>query len=292
MNENKLFYDIAGMHLCIASDGPLTEEPKWQQFRRLSAESAQNGSNGVPDYTYRIHWAEDLPKQIGQPLQETETVCRYPDNIRYYRLRKTAPFHAAAKTGEREMSITVLKQNAPWGQNAQQLFDLLSLPWLLLKKDRLIIHGAYIETEGRGIIFSAPSGTGKSTQALLWKRYKNAEIINGDRVAIGMENGKLYAWSMPVSGTSEDCIAKTLPVQAIVFLSQAKENTARKMTDEEAFAALAKNAYFAPTYSEGLPRHYSTILSVSETKKLWHMACLPDESAVKALSSALNHSQK
>ncbi|WP_370839368.1 hypothetical protein [Intestinibacter bartlettii] len=33
----------------------------------------------------------------------------------------------------------------------------------------------------KGILFSAPSGTGKSTQADLWEKYENAEIINGDR---------------------------------------------------------------------------------------------------------------
>ena len=47
---------------------------------------------------------------------------------------------------------------------------------ILLKYNGIILHSSFINFENKAILFSAPSGTGKSTQADLWKKYKNAEI--------------------------------------------------------------------------------------------------------------------
>ena len=39
----------------------------------------------------------------------------------------------------------------------------------LLANDRLILHASVIRQKNHVILFSAPSGTGKSTQAELWR---------------------------------------------------------------------------------------------------------------------------
>ena len=51
----------------------------------------------------------------------------------------------------------------------------------MLGYDTLLMHGAVIAVGNKAWLFTAPSGTGKSTQAELWERYRNAEQINGDR---------------------------------------------------------------------------------------------------------------
>ena len=35
--------------------------------------------------------------------------------------------------------------------------------------DRMLVHGALLSFQGEGYLFAAPSGTGKSTHALLWR---------------------------------------------------------------------------------------------------------------------------
>lgn len=62
--------------------------------------------------------------------------------------------------------------------------SLFALERRMLQKDSFILHSAYIRHRGRAILFSAPSGTGKSTQASLWAQYAGAEIINGDRALL------------------------------------------------------------------------------------------------------------
>ena len=55
-----------------------------------------------------------------------------------------------------------------------------------------------IAFQNKAILFSAPSGTGKSTQADLWQKYvRGVEIINGDRAIIGIEDNGVKAYGLP-----------------------------------------------------------------------------------------------
>ena len=56
---------------------------------------------------------------------------------------------------------------------------------------------SFIRWQGRGILFSAPSGTGKSTQANLWVQHQGAEVINGDRAALRQVGGRWQAFGLP-----------------------------------------------------------------------------------------------
>ena len=54
------------------------------------------------------------------------------------------------------------------------------------------LHASVINWKDKGILFSAPSGTGKSTQADLWKKYEGAKVINGDRALIRKRKRRVY----------------------------------------------------------------------------------------------------
>lgn len=53
----------------------------------------------------------------------------------------------------------------------------------LPEQHRLLAHGAVIEFGGRAYLFTAPSGTGKSTHIRLWRQYLGdaVRVINGDK---------------------------------------------------------------------------------------------------------------
>ena len=75
------------------------------------------------------------------------------------------------------------------------LFNIFREMFILacVSRDRLAIHSAAIIYDDKAYLFSAPSGTGKSTHANLWKDEYDCEILNGD-VAIAQiiveENNK------------------------------------------------------------------------------------------------------
>ncbi|MGN8922642.1 hypothetical protein ACTNB0_16570 [Lachnospiraceae bacterium HCP28S3_F9] len=111
--------------------------------------------------------------------------------------------------------------------------ELLVLEKYFLTQNALILHGCFIEHKGKAIVFSAPSGTGKSTQGYLWTKYENAKIINGDRCVLQNKTDNIYVSGLPFCGSSTININKTVPLCAIVIVKQAKRNFVEIPSDNE-----------------------------------------------------------
>lgn len=128
--------------------------------------------------------------------------------------------------------------------STQTVLEAASLFDILADAGMLVLHSSYIVTrQEQGILFSGPSGIGKSTQAALWQRYAGAEIVNGDRALVrpdtGTVSGVFYA------GTSGISRNVTAPLQAVALLEQGAENRVCTLRPREAFARLLSQcAYY------------------------------------------------
>lgn len=135
----------------------------------------------------------------------------------------------------RYISQQWLKEITASGFDLENFFGLENV---LINFQSLILHSCYIQKKGKGILFSAPSGTGKSTQGELWREYQGAEVINGDRTIIRYEDKRWNAYSAPVCGTSGICLNKKNPLGAIVVLRQSPVNRIRMLNGKEAFMCI------------------------------------------------------
>ncbi len=89
----------------------------------------------------------------------------------------------------------------------------------------VMLHASCVEYEGKAYLFSAPSGTGKSTHTHLWVKYLNgARIINDDKPAIRLVDGKFYAYGTPWSGKTDESINQGFPIVGICFLERGENN--------------------------------------------------------------------
>lgn len=92
-------------------------------------------------------------------------------------------------------------------------------------EEGLVLHCAYIEYNNKAILFSGPSGIGKSTHAKLWcNRFSDIQIINGDRCLLTKSDKTYYANGWPICGSSQICLNKQIPIASIVFLEQRIDN--------------------------------------------------------------------
>ena len=114
----------------------------------------------------------------------------------------------------------------------------MNIEQVLNSYNTFILHSAFINWQNKGILFSAPSGTGKSTQAELWAMYENAEIINGDKSGIKKVNDRWTAYGLPIAGTSGIYKNKKSEISHIIVLRQGKENKLTKRSSREAFIKL------------------------------------------------------
>ena len=68
----------------------------------------------------------------------------------------------------------------------------------MLAKDAMVLHCSVLKVKSGVILFSGPSGIGKSTQAGLWTKYRKARVINGDRTLLKKENGRWMSLGWPI----------------------------------------------------------------------------------------------
>lgn len=140
-----------------------------------------------------------------------------------------APFSVTCFKEDGNVSLLYLKEAEHYFLGSSGVFNRIGAEQLLLQHNRLMLHASFIKYEGKGILFSAPSGMGKSTQAELWRSIRGAEVINGDRAALGCEGGEWTAWGIPYAGTSGIYRNEKALLSAIVVLGQAKENRIRRL---------------------------------------------------------------
>ena len=171
--------------------------------------------------------------------------------------------------------------------SARIVLNAIALEHLVARNDGFVFHCSYIERNGEAILFTAPSETGKSTQAELWHQHRGAEIINGDRAAIRLADGVLLAEGIPFAGSSAYCKNRSLPIRAIVYLGQAPKTSIRKMRGYEAFSKIWEGVSVNTWDREDMERVSAVVQKAAEQIPVYHLPCTPDESAVIALEEAL-----
>lgn len=167
------------------------------------------------------------------------------------------------------------------------LANCFVLEHLFYRYGGFILHSTHVGVGGRALLFSAPSGTGKSTQADLWEKYAGGELINGDRSLLRRKDGVWHAYGCPMSGTSSVHKQGCEPIHAIVMLSQGKENTVKRLTPGEAFQRIYPEITVPRWNRELVLRAMELLDDVMAKVPIYALSCTPDERAVTALREAI-----
>jgi len=144
------------------------------------------------------------------------------------------------------------------------------------------LHSVSIKHQDNAIMFSAVSGTGKTTHANLWQEvFECVEIINGDNGYLVVEDNRPYLYGSPWCGTSADCLNVRVPLKAVVFIEQAKKNSIEKLGVAEAFMRLSSRC-FMPIWDNKLMLDAINSAEVlANTIECYLLKCLPDRDAVR-----------
>lgn len=106
----------------------------------------------------------------------------------------------------------------------------------LLLYDGFLLHASAVALEDYAYLFSAPSGTGKSTHTHLWLNCfgEKAFIINDDKPAIRLIDGHFYACGTPWSGKTDESKNMHVPLKAIAYIKRSNDNYINKAAPEKA----------------------------------------------------------
>lgn len=145
------------------------------------------------------------------------------------------------------------------------------------------LHASAVETKGSAVLFSAPSGTGKSTQARLWKEnIAKCNIINDDKPLLEVSEQGVFVHGTPWSGKDVLNKNKRVPVKAIVFVEQAAHNAVGELQPLERIRHLFRNTY-RPSDPELAEINLSLIDKLTSQARILRYACTKEDAAAQTL---------
>lgn len=153
----------------------------------------------------------------------------------------------------------------------------------ILHRECLAVHASAIKWDGKAIIFSAPSGTGKSTQSRLWQErfgYK-VKILNDDAPVIRLKGTIPYVFGNPWSGSSKIYCNECAPLTAIVLLQQELTNSITRLSVKEALDKFMPR-FFLPYFDSVLMNlAIKTFDQMISSVPVYLLKCRPDQEAVE-----------
>ena len=111
--------------------------------------------------------------------------------------------------------------------------------------DTVLFHGSAVSVDKSAYIFTAASGTGKSTHAGLWRRMlgDRAVMVNDDKPLIKITESGSVVFGTPWDGKHRLSSNIAVPVKAIAVLERAESNSIAEITKREAMPMLLQQTY-------------------------------------------------
>lgn len=199
-----------------------------------------------PDVSYQFHLQDELPvpDDSWRLLYQKESISVYGKADLELRLLFEPNYHTLygvyVERDDSHIDVYYARVNTEELKIDTIFISCLSLERHFARRSCYILHCAFLAYRNQAILFSGPSGIGKSTHADLWcKHIADTHVVNGDRCLISRNpDGSYEANAWPVCGSSQICHLDHYPIHAVVFMGQAPDNQVRELSLMQQFQRL------------------------------------------------------
>ena len=239
---SNLTFKIGGIALSIQSDLPLEKETfasKFQLFRCTAGENKEvtiHHHCGLPKIR---NWGEEIYRRAPWMIYEIPSGYVYRMFVEGYEESPLIAIFSKDHTG----GHIYKGKNYVKAFKKGNLHSLLCFPTdqilfarLLADRGGIILHGSGLIFKEKGYLFVGHSDAGKTTLVKIF--HHHARILNDDRMIVRKEDGSYYLYGTPWHGDLSLVARDRVPLKAILFLNQAKENKVEKIEGLEAFKRL------------------------------------------------------
>lgn len=152
----------------------------------------------------------------------------------------------------------------------------------------LTFHSSCISYKENAVLFAAPSGTGKSTQSGLWRKYYPNDVfyINDDTPILREKDNVFHAFGTPWAGTTGINNNICAPVRAIVYVARDTECYIRRLNEQESILRLMRSVrmQFFPVQRE---RQTRLLFKLMRSVPVYELHCDISQEAVETVKSVL-----
>ena len=164
----------------------------------------------------------------------------------------------------------------------------------LLRFDGMILHSSAVVKDGFAFLFSAASGTGKSTHTTLWRKefgYDKVLMLNDDKPALRLENGRWYAYGTPWSGKTPQNLNMRVPLGGICLLERGEKNEIKPCGGAKTVFNLLQQTV-RPATASGRAKVLELLNDLMEKIPVWKLKCNMDQEAARVSHDAMYHAAR
>lgn len=203
-----------------------------------------------------------------------------------YLSKEKPAFSVSISEEDLEQEYKILMQRCR-PEDAEVLALLRKVAESLLTYNTVLFHGVAVALDGKAYIFTAPSGTGKSTHAMLWvKNVPGSYILNGDKPFLKVKDNCVMACGNPWRGKEGYGVSEMLPLEAICIVERDTVNHIEEISCDESLRDLIRQAY-RPEDGALLIKAIQLIGKVGESVRLYRLGCNMDPEAALVSSAAM-----
>ena len=152
----------------------------------------------------------------------------------------------------------------------------------MLSYNTMLFHGSAIAVDKEAFLFTAKSGTGKSTHTKLWRKLfgDRAVMVNDDKPLLKVGDDEVFVCVTPWDGKHKISTNTIVPLKAICILERGEVNAIKEISAKEALPMLMQQSYRPADAQEQF--QFLNVLDLMASKmKFYRMQCNMDIEAAK-----------
>ncbi|WP_295085968.1 hypothetical protein [Ruminococcus sp.] len=146
----------------------------------------------------------------------------------------------------------------------------------------VLFHGSVIAVDGQGFLFTAKSGTGKSTHTRLWREYfgDKAIMVNDDKPLLKITDNGVIAYGTPYNGKHQLGCNMSVPLKALCIITRGEKNSIVRIEKSDAYAMLLQQVY-RPIKTLQMAKTLRLIDELAVNVELYRLTCNMDIEAAE-----------
>jgi len=279
-----IFFSIAGISFLYIGHNALFSE-SFTPF--LCSEELTNA-----DIT--IHTSLLLPrfKPVGNILVRSTDVTIFENEQSYILMMNNYQYVKECHISKASAKCIIYHKeltSADYEEAREEVFHTIRFifTYAAQQRDMYVVHSASILFQDKAWLFSAPSGTGKSTHTALWNKLYNTPYINGDLNLIAITKQGMLVYGIPWCGTSGISDFNTYPLGGIVLLKQYPKDIIQPLTDAEKILFVMQR-FISPCWTKAMEeQNLYAAAEISKNVLITRLLCTKEPSAAQLIHSEI-----
>lgn len=280
MNESQVYISVAGLRIKFSAKQPLSFSPVEYRGYAVAQDANTMLNVTVVDATGQEHSEEGRTDYFVGDCRGTEMpdhrweVGFTPDRQEYIAIdffTESLPFNWVKLIfGESEGILYVSRRDANKFDIDPYCFPLsnILISRLLRRFNSFLIHSSVVNDNGNGYLFTAVSGTGKSTMARLWQA-EGATIINDDMLALRTDGENIVANNIPMPYYNDS--PRSVTLKGIFLISQSPDDYVRPISGAKAALKLSSNTIHQPCNKISAIEHLKNVERVIQKVPVYEL---------------------